>query len=360
MGALNLTINMSLITQSMSNNDRTLQIMRILMDEYISEGQPVSSRALANNPELSLSPASIRVILAELEQRGYLTSPHTSAGRVPTTQGYRLFIDSLLSVKPIQKQTLSDLQQSLTQPMNQADLLKRGSDLLAKLTQFVGIGGDGSLIQAAHTAVEQDLPVLGVNRGRLGFLTDIHPDEVTAKVQDILAGQYDIEQRFFMMVTTSGETPAYRSIALNDTVILPGLSPHMIEYAVYIDNQFVCQERADGVIVATPTGSTAYCLSGGGPILHPQLDALVLVPMFPHTLSSRPLVVHGNSEVSIEVVADNRFSPQLSCDGQERVPVIPGGRVNMKKYAKLLKLVHPKGYNYYQALRSKLGWGGRH
>ena len=123
----------------MNNNDRALQIMRILMDEYINDGQPVSSRALANNPELSLSPASIRVILAELEQRGYLCSPHTSAGRVPTTQGYRLFIDSLLSVKPIEKQTIANLQQSLTRTMNQADLLTRSSNLLAKLTQFVGI-----------------------------------------------------------------------------------------------------------------------------------------------------------------------------------------------------------------------------
>ena len=122
-----------------TKNDRALQIMRILMDEYINDGQPVSSRALANNSELSLSAASIRVILAELEQRGYLCSPHTSAGRVPTTQGYRLFVDSLLTVKPLADHTLSILKQHLKQPLNQAELLTRSSHLLAKLTQFVGI-----------------------------------------------------------------------------------------------------------------------------------------------------------------------------------------------------------------------------
>ena len=225
---------------------------------------------------------------------------------------------------------------------------------------LITIGGDGSLMQAAHAAVEQDLPVLGVNRGRLGFLTDVHPDEVTAKVQEVLAGEYSEEERFLMAVTTAGETPQYRSMALNDTVILPGLSPHMIEFAVYVNDEFVCQQRADGVIIATPTGSTAYSLSGGGPILHPQLDAVVIVPMFPHTLSSRPLVVKGSSDISVNIVASNEFSPQLSCDGQGRVSVAPGGQVKISKYHKPLKLIHPKSYNYYEALRSKLGWGGQH
>ena len=232
--------------------------------------------------------------------------------------------------------------------------LNRHCDLL------IAIGGDGSLIQAAHTAVKQDLPVLGVNRGRLGFLTDIHPDEVTSKVQQVLAGQYESENRFLMDVATVVDKQHYRSVALNDAVILPGLSPHMMEFAVYVDQQFVCQERADGVIVATPTGSTAYSLSGGGPILHPKLDALLLVPICAHTLSSRPLVISGGSDIRIEVVSHHKFVPQLSCDGQERVSLASGGQVTMCKYAKPLQLIHPIGYNYYETLRSKLGWSGLH
>ena len=286
-------------------------------------------------------------------QRVGLMGRHRNTQIVPTLETIWQDLDARKVEVVVEEATAELLSHSNVKAVA-PDQLKSHCDLL------IVIGGDGSLIQAAHTAVDQDLPVLGVNRGRLGFLTDIRPDEVTVKVQEILAGQYDIEQRFFMSIATSGDTSKYQSIALNDTVILPGLSPHMIEYAVYIDKQFVCQERADGIIVATPTGSTAYCLSGGGPILHPKLDALVLVPMFPHTLSSRPLVVSGDSDVCIEVVTDNTFSPQLSCDGQERISIAPGERVNMKKYTKQLKLIHPKGYNYYQALRSKLGWGGRH
>ena len=125
--------------QDITKNDRALQIMRLLMDEYLSEGQPVSSKALANNPELSLSSASIRLILAELEERGYLKAPHTSAGRIPTTQGYRLFVDSLLTIKPLEQSTVDNLQQSFTSHLNQADLLTRSSKVLANLTQFVGI-----------------------------------------------------------------------------------------------------------------------------------------------------------------------------------------------------------------------------
>ncbi|OGT44518.1 MAG: NAD kinase [Gammaproteobacteria bacterium RIFCSPHIGHO2_12_FULL_38_11] len=212
---------------------------------------------------------------------------------------------------------------------------------------MIVIGGDGSLLHAAHCALPFDLPVLGINRGHLGFLTDIHPDELS-KIGDVLSGKYVSEERF-LLKTQLG-------IALNDVVLLPGNSAQLIEFDILINDQFVCVLRADGLIVATPTGSTAYALSGGGPILHPQLNAIALVPMFPHTLSSRPIVVDGNDKIELLIREQNEFSPCISCDGQERITVEPGTRITITKHEKKLRLIHPDNYSYFATLREKLGW----
>lgn len=230
--------------------------------------------------------------------------------------------------------------------------LSKHADLL------IVVGGDGSMLNAAQIAVVQGLPVVGINRGHLGFLTDIDPYDFY-KLQDILKGNYRQESRFLLDASIEQENNTIRGLALNDVVLLPGKLAQMIEFEVRINNEFVCAQQADGLICATPTGSTAYALSGGGPILNPTLDAMVLVPMFPHTLSSRPLVINGSSQISIRVTQENEISPNVSCDGQQRIGVPPGGTIHIRKYHRLLKLIHPEDYNYYETLRRKLNWEKR-
>jgi NAD+ kinase len=219
------------------------------------------------------------------------------------------------------------------------------------------VGGDGSLLKAAQFVVDHGTPVIGVNRGRLGFLTDIHPDEMTDRLEAVLNSEYIEEKRFLLNAEIHRQgNVIYKNVALNDVVLFPGGYTHMIEYEIYINKQFVCSQSADGQIIATPTGSTAYALSGGGPILHPSLDAIVLVPMFPHTLSSRPIVVDGNSKIEFKMIPRFETAPKVSCDGQERISIAPGDTLHVYKKAEYLKLLHPKDYNYYDTLRQKLYW----
>jgi NAD+ kinase len=220
------------------------------------------------------------------------------------------------------------------------------------------VGGDGCLLGAARSLASYGVPLLGINRGRLGFLTDISPDEVKQKVGEVLKGEYTVEQRFLLDAYVKRKNePIATGSALNDIVLHPGQSTRMIEFELYIDGQFVYSQRSDGLIVATPTGSTAYALSGGGPIMHPKLDALVLVPMFPHTLSSRPIVIDGQSEIKIVIGEDNELQPQIICDGQMHMSAAPGDSISIHKKPHALKLVHPMGHDYYHVCRTKLGWG---
>lgn len=220
----------------------------------------------------------------------------------------------------------------------------------AEIDLMIVIGGDGSLLNAAHCALPHNIPVLGINRGRLGFLTDIHPNELS-KIGDVLNGKYQTENRFLL---TAKSTQSL-GIALNDVVLSPG-EAQLIEFDIFINDQFVCQQRADGLIIATPTGSTAYALSAGGPILHPNLNAIVLVPMFPHTLSNRPIVIDGDAKIELVIHAHNTTSPFISCDGQHRISVEPGSKITISKHAKNLTLIHPENYDYFTTLRDKLGW----
>lgn len=220
------------------------------------------------------------------------------------------------------------------------------------------VGGDGSLLHVAKHVFE--VPVIGVNRGRLGFLTDILPDELERRIEEVLEGNYTTENRFLLDVEVrrdDRQTAVGR--ALNDVVLHPGKAAQMISFELFIDEQFAYSQESDGLIVATPTGSTAYALSAGGPIMHPQLDAVVLVPMYPHSLTSRPLVVDGNSQIRMVVDAREELEPQLSCDGQVRYTARAGDQILVRKNACSLKLIHPLDYTSYQACRSKLGWGSR-
>lgn len=221
------------------------------------------------------------------------------------------------------------------------------------------VGGDGSLLGAGRAFAGSDVPLLGVNRGRLGFLTDILPSEMETRVNQVLDGNYEVEYRFLLDMQVRREgTLLTQGSALNDVVLLSGDSVHMVEFELFIDNLFVYKQRSDGLIISTPTGSTAYALAGGGPIMHPRLDAVVLVPLNPHTLTSRPLVVDANSDIRLRVTT-HRLNPLVSCDGQDGFRVQLNDEIRITKLPQRLKLLHPPGHNFYEACRSKLGWSNR-
>jgi NAD+ kinase len=265
----------------------------------------------------------------------------------------RALIESLRSMHRdivIEAETAESLEECSLPIIKREELGKR-CDLV------IVVGGDGSLINAAHAVVNDETPLLGVNRGSLGFLTDILPNELE-KIKLILHGEYTLEKRFLLNATIEHQGQKLGSDdALNEVALIPDSTPHMIEFEIYIDDHFVCSQNSDGLIIATPTGSTAYALSGGGPILHPQMDAIVLVPMFPHTLSNRPIVVEGNRRINIIVSPNNETSPRLTCDGQAYINTPPGSNITICKKPQPLHLIHPLDYNYYETLRSKLHWG---
>ena len=222
------------------------------------------------------------------------------------------------------------------------------------------VGGDGSLLGAARTLCHSGTLVLGVNRGRLGFLTDISPDELEERVGQVLDGQYEVEERFLLDAELYRDGVQVGSgDALNEVVLHPGKAVRMIEFELFIDKQFVYSQRSDGLIIATPTGSTAYALSGGGSIMHPKLDVIELVPMFPHTLSSRPIVIDAASEIHVHIGETNQTYPHITCDGQTRAVAKPDDVLVVRRKPQRVQLVHPLGHNFYEVLRSKLGWSNR-
>lgn len=229
-----------------------------------------------------------------------------------------------------------------------------------KVELAIVVGGDGSLLGASRALSKFDTPVLGINRGTLGFLTDIRPSEAIEKVGQAIQGQFTEEKRRLnaVEVIREGQIIA-QATALNDVVLHKGQSARMLGFDLSIDGQFVYSSRSDGLIVSTPTGSTAYALSAGGPIMHPKVDALVLVPMFPHTLNARPIVVPANCVVSVTVTEKHQALPQVSCDGQTHIAVLLGDQIVIRQSDEELTLLHPPGYSYYDVCRSKLQWGGR-
>jgi NAD+ kinase len=217
------------------------------------------------------------------------------------------------------------------------------------------VGGDGTLLGAARALASHGVPLVGINLGRLGFLTDVSPDAIEACLDSILNGEFAAEERFLLSARVNGGDTFQ---ALNDVVIHKWNTARMIELETYIDGVFVNRQRSDGVIVSTPTGSTAYALSGGGPLLHPSLDAIVLVPICPHTLSNRPLVVAGDSRIEIRICNVEQGHVRITCDGQTDLSLITRAEVIVARSPYPARLLHPKGHDHYEILRAKLGWGG--
>lgn len=221
------------------------------------------------------------------------------------------------------------------------------------------VGGDGNMLGAARELSQYPIGVIGVNRGNLGFLTDLDPKHILEQLAAVLLGRYTKEERFLLeaSITTAGQSTPVNN-AMNEVVLHSDKVAHMIEFEVFVDNQFVFSQRSDGLIIATPTGSTAYSLSAGGSILHPAVDAINLIPMFPHTLSSRPLVVPAQSQIKLRV-APTSEPLHISCDGHNSLPVPNHASIHISKQKETLTLIHPLTYNYFRVLRNKLDWGRR-
>lgn len=230
-------------------------------------------------------------------------------------------------------------------------------EIAARCDLAVVVGGDGTLLNAGRSLADAEVPILGVNQGRLGFLVDVSPEEMTARLDEILQGRFLEEPRTLLRATVErAGRPIHTAEALNDVVIHIRDVVRMIEFDTYIDGRFVNTQRADGLIVSTPTGSTAYALSGGGPILHPGLDALVLVPICPHTLSHRPIVVDVERSIEVAICAQNTAPAQVAFDGQSSLDLEPEDRVRIVRAPHRLRLIHPQGYDFFHILRAKLRW----
>lgn len=230
-------------------------------------------------------------------------------------------------------------------------------DILAKDCDLIMVvGGDGSFLNAARAIVSHQVPILGINRGKLGFLVDILPHELETELGKILAGDYIEEDRFLLTtVVKRNHQIVFEAKALNDIVLYSSHNGRMIDFEVYINDRFVLRQQADGMITATPTGSTAYALSAGGSILYPTLKAISLTPLYPHTLSSRPIVVSYKTRIKL-IVADAVIGAKLNCDGQVQFDLTPNDEIHIEKFETHLTLIHPKQHEYFSVLREKLGW----
>jgi len=250
------------------------------------------------------------------------------------------------------------LDHSTAKIINQPELEGYSRDQIGEACDLcIVVGGDGTILNAARSLVEHEVPLLGVNLGRLGFLSDISPAELTTRLADILAGEYVIEKRVLLhaIIERNGEILS-ESNAFNDVVIHKNEVGRMIELETYVNGRFVNIQRSDGLVVSTPTGSTAYALSGGGPLMHPNLNAIVMVPICPHTLSNRPIVVDADTQIDIILHDNNYGNAQVTCDGQIKIALEPADCIRIYKKEKAVQLIHPKGYDYFEILRAKLRW----
>ncbi len=237
-------------------------------------------------------------------------------------------------------------------PQGNAEYFGMNCDLV------IAIGGDGTMLRAAHLLADYNVPLLGINRGRLGFLADIPANAVVRRLDEILRGNFIEDERFQLHceIESKGKT-LLESHAFNDVIIQKGNIAKLIELETFVNGNFLHRQRSDGMIISSPTGSTAYALAGGGPILHPALNALVLVPICPHTLSNRPVVIDGNSVVEVIIGTPQIDRAYLTCDGEIVCELVTGDKVNIQKKDKKIRLIHPADHDHFKILRDKLSWG---
>ena len=220
------------------------------------------------------------------------------------------------------------------------------------------VGGDGTMLHVARQLAQYALPMIGVNLGRLGFLTDISADRMLADIDEVLRGEFSIEERIMLcaQVTSDGKAGA-EITALNDITLSKGNTARMIEFDTRVNSEPVGRTRGDGVIVATPTGSTGYALSAGGPILHPLLPAIVFAPICPHTLGHRPMVLDAGSVIELEVLDLGRAKGNVFIDGLRQLSVTGSEVIRIRRAETVTRMLRINSHNHFTALRSKLGWG---
>ena len=219
----------------------------------------------------------------------------------------------------------------------------------------IAIGGDGTILSASRALAGTTLPIVGINVGRLGFLADLTLSKLEQQLSAILEGKYREDTRFLLQAVINNASPS--GLAMNDIVVHAHQSLRMIEFETYINGRFLNSQRADGLVVATPTGSTAYALSAGGPILDVDLDAIVLASVSPHALSNRPLVVAANNTIDIIISEQNYTNAMVTCDGRPGQILQPGDTIRIERHANEIKLLHLEDHDHYSILRAKLEWG---
>lgn len=229
----------------------------------------------------------------------------------------------------------------------------------AEVDLIIAVGGDGTMLHAARRAAMYSVPLLGVNRGRLGFLTDVSPELMAETIGAVISGDYIAETRLMLQAKiTNTNNILGPMLALNDVALKTVHTGHMQDFRTYVDGEYVNTHGGDGLIIATPTGSTAYALSCGGPIIQPDVDALVIVPIAPHTLSDRPLVVRSSSEIVVHIEPRlEHQSATVACDGEDLGEMSKEETLTINVSEKTVQLLHPQGHSYYELLRSKLSWG---
>ena len=221
-----------------------------------------------------------------------------------------------------------------------------------KVDLIIVFGGDGTLLNSARQYLDSQIPILGVNMGNVGFLTDLSVDNFETTITDILSGNYKIEERNLVSAQFDGN----HLYGLNEVVIHSGAYAQLMRYRLSVNNKVVYEQRSDGLIVATPTGSTAYSLSAGGPIIHPSLDVWTILPMLPQSLSSRPFIISSDENVEMELFEGPNDSAKICVDGQDDIDISYGVKISISKMKKTLKLVHPEDNDFFEACREKLGW----
>ena len=234
----------------------------------------------------------------------------------------------------------------------------RSENYIVKKAEFlIAIGGDGTMLNSSRRYGSQGIPILGINLGKVGFLTDISPNEITTRLLEVLKGDFTKDKRSFLEATIKGKKDTY--LALNEIVIHSGAIAQLIQFNLYINDRFVYRQNADGLIVSSPSGSTAYSLSGGGPIVLPSVKAITLLPMFPHSLlNTSPLVVNDNSKIRIEMLGKSKAV--LSMDSHNSIKLKERDIIDVSIGKSVLTLIHPPGHDFYEACRNKLGWSADH
>lgn len=297
-------------------------------------------------PSLPLTPISRVGILAKSHLRQ--ATPHLlELGEWLTARG----------IRPVYETATAALM-----PSSDGHTIRDKAALATDVDMVLVLGGDGTLIGMADTIAEagSGIPLLGVNFGSLGFLTEVTLPELYRSLELAVTGRAHVEERMMLRATThSGDNVLTKSIALNDAVITKTARSRMIDLSVYVADEFVTRVRADGLIIATPTGSTAYNLSAGGPIVQPNVDAMIITPIAPHTLTNRPIVIPGTSTVRVQPTMDARDEIVFTLDGQSTFPIHAGDEITVSRAARPVRLIRPSTRSYFEVLRTKLKWGER-